>query len=75
LAGKPAQLRTDKGPEFIAFELWEWCEKEQIHLQYIQPGKSTQNAFIERLNGSFRREVLDAYLFESLAQVRILAEE
>lgn len=72
---KPTQIRADNGPEFIASELALWCEKENIHLQYIQPGKPTQITFIERFNGSFRRDILDAYLFESLAQVRILAEE
>jgi putative transposase len=34
-----------------------------------------QNAFIERFNRSFREEVLDAYLFEELSQVKILSEQ
>lgn len=73
--GKPANLRSDNGPEFISHVLQEWCEKHKITMQYIQPGKPTQNAYIERKNGSIRRELLNAYLFNSLAEVRCLSEE
>lgn len=38
----------------------------------LQP---TQSAYIERFNGSFRRELLDAHLFRSLAHVRQLVDE
>jgi putative transposase len=72
--GCPAQLRTDNGPEFISAKLSEWCEQQVIMLHWIQPGKPTQNAYIERFNGSFRRELLDAHLFRSLAHVRQLVE-
>lgn len=53
----PAQLRTDNGPEFTSARLSEWCETQGIILQWIQPGKPKQNAYIERFNGSYRREL------------------
>ena len=73
--GKPTQIRVDNGPEFIANVLADWCRENEIRLLYIQPGKPFQNGYIERFNRTFRESILDAYLFENIHQVRILAEE
>ena len=71
--GLPAQIWLDNGPELISATMADWCEENQVELAFIQPGKPQQNGFVERFNGSFRREFLDAYLFESLDQVREMA--
>lgn len=73
--GKPANIRTDNGPEFISHKLEQWCRTHEITLQFIQPGRPMQNAYIERKNGSIRRELLNAYLFYSLNEVRVMCEE
>jgi len=72
--GRSAAVRVDNGPELLAHTFVEWCADRGITIQYIQPGKPDQNAFIERFNRSYRTEILDAYLFESLAEVRVLTE-
>jgi len=68
--GLPHQIRVDNGPELISATLTDWCEDHNIELAYIKPGKPQQNGFVERFNGSFRREFLNVYLFENLRQVR-----
>ncbi|MDX2045470.1 MAG: IS3 family transposase [Chitinophagaceae bacterium] len=72
---KPQVIRVDNGPEFISDRLQQWCDDRQIRLQFMQPGKPMQNGFVERNNGSLRKELLDAYLFYSLPEVRQMAHE
>ena len=72
--GLPHYLRSDNGPEFIAKALADWAQAHQITLDFIEPGKPAQNAYIERFNRSYREEVLDMYLFSSLNQVRSQTE-
>ena len=71
--GKPDAIRLDNGPEYIAQSLIDWANDRQITLLYIQPGKPTQNAYIERFNRTVRHEWLDLNLFESVEQAQSLA--
>ncbi len=73
--GKPFEIRCDNGPEFLSHTLTDFCNKHDIKIRYIQPGKPTQNAYIERFNRSYREDILDAYLFESIDQLRELSTD
>jgi len=73
--GKPAALRCDNGPEYINQTLVSWANKHRITLLYIQPGKPTQNAYIERFNRTARHEWLDMHQFESIAHAQLLATQ
>jgi len=68
--GYPRKLRSDNGPEFIAQALAAWAEANAVELVPIEPGKPTQNAYIERFNRTFREEVLSVFAFTDLDEVR-----
>ena len=72
---KPHQIRVDNGTEFTSKVFTQWCSMNNIVIKYTQPGRPMQNAYIERLNRSYREDVLDAYLLESLEDARILSDE
>ena len=73
--GLPKSIRVDNGPEFISKDFKQYCEAKGISIKYIQPGKPTQNAYIERFNRTYREDILDAYLFEDLRQVNQLSQQ
>lgn len=57
--GKPTTIRSDNGPEFIAFELTEWLEAQGASTHHIEPGKPWQNSFAESFNNRVRDECLN----------------
>lgn len=71
--GLPQTIRCDNGPEFISKTLSQWCKRKRVELRYTQPGKPMQNGYIERLNRFYREDVLDAYWFNDLHQLRTLS--
>jgi len=71
--GKPDAIRCDNGPEYISQQLKDWTLENKITLLYIQPGKPTQNAYIERFNRTARHEWLDLHLFKSIEHAQTLA--
>ncbi len=72
--GYPQQLRMENGPEFISNTLAEWAENHSIKLEFIKPGKPTQSSYVERFNRTYRDEILNMYVFNTLNEVREITE-
>ena len=73
--GKPKYIRTDNGPEFTSNEYKAWSRKHEIIRVYSEPGKPMQNGYVERFNRTFREDVLDIYLFNSISHFQVLADK
>jgi putative transposase len=73
--GKPAVIRCDNGPENISGVVQGWAARQQIRMEYIQPGKPQQNAYVERFNRTVRYEWLSQYYWEDLEEVRLFATQ
>jgi len=69
-AGYPKAIRLDNGPEFVSKEVDLWAFMRGVTLDFSRPGKPTDNAYIESLNGKFRAECLNANWFLSLDEAR-----
>lgn len=74
LHGSPKLILMDNGPEFTGRKLDEWAYRNNIRLQFIQPGKPTQNGYIESFNGTFRNECLNEHWFANLKEAKQIIE-
>jgi len=73
--GLPKAIRVDNGPEFTSKMLDQWAYLNGVELDFIRPGKPTDNALIEAFNGRFRQECLNENWFLSLEDAREKVEE
>ena len=73
LYGYPRYLRIDNGTELTSKAMQHWSAEHGVELLFIQPGKPTQNAFIESFNARVRDELLNAHWFRTLAEARSTA--
>ena len=73
--GRPNRVLMDNGPEFTGKALDRWGYDRGVKLQFIEPGKPTQNAFTESFNGTFRNECLNEHWFIDLDEARALIED
>ena len=72
---KPEHIVCDNGTEFTSKAMFFWSKSNAVRLSFIQPGKPTQNAFVESLNGKFRNECLDQNWFRTLDEARYEIEQ
>lgn len=72
--GYPKYLRVDNGPEHVASHLERWADEHEVELLFIQPGKPTQNAFIESFNSRVRDELLNPNRFRTIFAFNDAAE-
>ncbi len=73
--GLPTLIQSDNGPEFTGRVLDQWAYDNQVRLQFIEPGKPIQNAFIESFNSRLREECLNEHVFVSLDDARRKIEQ
>lgn len=70
LKNLPSKLRCDNGPEMTSRHFLSWCHTRNIEIEYIEPGKPIQNAFVESFNSRFRDECLNEELFFDLSDAK-----
>ena len=71
----PKTIVLDNGPEMTSKAMFFWSQRHHVTLHFIQPGKTTQNAFVESFNGRFRDYCLNQQYFLSLTDARLIIDQ
>ena len=72
--GAPEHLRSDNGPEFIAYAIQDWMKERAIKTLYIRPGSPWENGHIESFHDKLRDECLNREVFGTLAEACVILE-
>ncbi len=72
LHGRPEAIVCDNGTEYTSLVMFDWAQRSGVGLQFIQPGKPSQNGFCESFNGRVRDECLNENLFSNLAEAQMI---
>lgn len=72
--GSPKTIVSDNGTELTSMAILKWVQDNDIDWHCIQPGKPTQNTFIESFNGKLRDECQNETLFTSLSEASVVLE-
>lgn len=73
--GLPNILVMDNGPEMTSKAMFFWSRNSGVKLHFTQPGKPTQNAFVESFNGKFRDSCLNLQWFRDLHDARRIIDQ
>ena len=73
--GLPTSIVLDNGPEMTSKAMFFWSQASGVKLNFIQPGKPTQNAYCESSNGKFRDNCLNQHWFRNLDEARAIIEK
>ena len=73
--GTPEHIRSDNGPEFIAYAIQDWMKEKNIKTIYIKPGSPWENGHIESFHDKLRDEHLNREIYGSLLEAKVLVEQ
>lgn len=72
--GRPEQVRSDNGPEFVAEAIKERLKEQGIRINYIEPGSPWENGHVESFHDKFRKGCLSREVFGTLLEARVIVE-